>query len=208
MASEGQIPKEAWGVREGLRPFLFDFADYERMGEAGVFAHHEGRVELIEGMIVQMAPAGFDHVNVTSDMLGLLYVGLRTELSAGFKVLTQGTLRIGNHSAPEPDVFVARVTGRKKYYEAADAVLVIEVSVSTADADKVVKAPLYARAAIPELWIVEPEQASVTQYRGPRPDGTWDQVTTVTEGDVSPLFTSTIAISLSELFPPNDPPAS
>jgi len=202
MASEHETPQDqSPGVREGLRPFLFDFADFERMDEAGVFAHHEGRVELIEGMIVQMAPPGFDHTNVTSDLLGQFYVSLKNTTTAEFKVLTHGTLRIGDHSAPEPDVFVVRVTGRKRYYEAADAVLVVEVSVSTADADKTVKAPLYARAGIPELWIAEPEQGSVTLYRGPRPDGTWTEVSTVTEGEVRPLFAPGVAISLSELFP-------
>ena len=189
------------GVAEGLRPFLFDFADYERMDHAGVFADQEGRVELIEGVIVQMAPAGFDHTTVATDVLGQFYVALKATAAETFRVLTQGTLRIGNHSAPEPDVFVVRITGRKKYYEAADAVLVVEVSISTADADKTVKAPLYARAGIPELWIVEPEQASVTLYRGPRPDGTWDDVQTVTEGAASPLFAPHIAIVLADLFP-------
>ena len=189
------------GVAEGMRPFLFDFDDYERLDHAGVFADQHGRVELIEGVIVHMAPQGFDHTNVTSDLTVGLGIAVRGLTESGFKVLTQGTLRIGNHSAPEPDVFVVRRTERKKYYEAADAVLVVEVSISTADADKTVKAPLYARAGVPELWIVEPEQASVTLYRGPRPDGTWDDVTTVTAGKVSPLFSPEIAIVLADLFP-------
>ena len=189
------------GVAEGLRPFLFDFADYERMDEAGVFADQDGRVELIEGVIVQMAPAGFDHTSVASDVMLGLGIALRDGPDHQFKVLTHGTLKIGNHSAPEPDVFVVRVTGRKKYYEAADAVLVVEVSVSTADADKTIKAPLYARAGIPELWIIEPEQASVTLYRGPRPDGEWSEIRSVTEGSVSPLFAPHIAIVLADLFP-------
>ncbi|MBJ7484168.1 Uma2 family endonuclease [Brevundimonas sp.] len=188
------------GVAEGVRPFLFDFDDYERMDHAGVFADQHGRVELIEGVIVHMAPQGFDHTTVTSDVLGQFYVALKATPGEQFRVLTQGTLKIGNHSAPEPDVFVVRRTERKKYYEAADAVLVVEVSISTADADKTVKVPLYARAGIPELWIVEPEQASVTQYRGPRPDGTWDDVITVIEGAVSPLFAPEIAIVLADLF--------
>jgi len=90
------------------------------------------------------------------------------------------------------------VTGRKPYHEAADAVLVVEVS--TADADKTVKVPLYARAGIAELWIVEPEKGSVTRYRAPCPDGTRDEVRTVTEGHASPLFAPQIQISLTELF--------
>ncbi|WGM45173.1 hypothetical protein KOAAANKH_00033 [Brevundimonas sp. NIBR10] len=195
-------PHNILGVAEGVRPFLFDFADYEQLDELGVFSDREGQIELIEGVIVQMAPPSGEHTDVTSDMVLGLGLAVRRSPNLGLKVLTQGTLKIGDHSAPEPDVFVARPRlAGKKYYEAADAVLVVEVSISTADADKTVKAPLYARAGIPELWIVEPEQTSVTVYRGPRPDGEWADIQTVTEGAVSPLFSPEIAIVLADLFP-------
>jgi len=196
------VHQNVLGVQEGIRPFLFDFAKFEQLDELGIFTDREGRVELIEGMIVHMAPPGGEHTDVTSDMVLSLGLAMRRSPELGLKVLTQGTLKIGDHNAPEPDVFVARPRERgKKYYEATDAVLVIEVSISTADADKRIKAPLYARAGIPELWIVEPEQASVTLYRGPRPDGEWDQVSIVTSGHVSPLFAPQIEIVLADLFP-------
>lgn len=197
MATQGQSD----GMEDGPRPFRFDFADYERMDEAGLFADREGRVELIEGMIVEMAPPGGDHTDVTSDLHLSLGMAVRASPELGLKVLTQGALRIGEHSASEPDVFVARSREGRKYYQAADAVLVVEVSVSTLDADRTVKAPLYARAGIPELWIVEPEARSVRVYRGPRPDGRWDSEATVTEGRLSPLFAPTIEIVLAEVFP-------
>ena len=118
MATQGQSD----GMEGGPRPFRFDFADYERMDEAGMFADREGRVELIEGMIVEMAPPGGDHTDVTSDPHLSLGMAVKTSRALGPKVLTQGTPRIGEHSAPEPDVFVARSREGRKYYQAAYAV--------------------------------------------------------------------------------------
>ena len=194
------LHRQSDGMEDGPRPFRFDFADYERMEAAGLFADREGRVELIEGMIVEMAPPGGDHTDVTSEIQGQFYVALRPDLYRDFKVLSQGTLRIGEHSAPEPDVFVARSRAGRKYYQASDAVLVVEVSISTLDADRTVKAPLYARAGIPELWIAEPETRSIRVYRGPRPDGRWDSEATVAEGSIRPLFAPAITILLADVF--------
>ncbi len=147
-----------------------------------------------------MAPLSGDHTDVTSALHLGLGLAVRATPGLALKVLTQGTLRIGDHSAPEPDIFVARSRGGRKYYEAADAVLVIEVSVSTVEDARRTKVPLYARAGIPELWIAEPDARLVRLYRGPRPDGSWLSETTVTEGMVSPLFAPDIRIALSDIF--------
>jgi len=96
---------------------------------------------------------------------------------------------------------VAKPPEDGKYYRSADAVLVIEVSVSTLDADRKVKVPLYARAGVPELWIVAPETRTIRVYRGPRSDGQWDSEVTVQQQEsVRPLFAPEIEIALSEIF--------
>lgn len=188
------------GVEDGGRRFLFDFDAYERMSDAGVFRDKPGRVELIEGVVVDMAPAGMDHARVNSDLLARLHAAVASEGIAGIDVITNGTLRVDDLNAPEPDVFVARPAAVGRYYLAKDALLVIEVSVSTLETDRAVKTPLYARAAIPEFWIVEPEARTIRLYRGPRPDGTWDSETTVQDGSVSPLFAPGIRIPLTDIF--------
>lgn len=188
------------GMEDGARRFLFDFEAYERMADAGVFGDKGGRVELIEGVVVDMAPAGMEHARVNSDLLARLHAAVANEGIPGLDVITNGTLRINALNAPEPDVFVARPPADGRYYLAADAVLVIEVSVSTRDSDRIVKAPLYARAAVPELWIVEPEARSIRFCRGPRPDGSWTSETTVTDGVISPLFAPGIQLALADIF--------
>lgn len=188
------------GLEEGARRFLFDFEAYERMSDAGVFGDRRGRVELIEGVVVDMAPSGMDHARVNSDLLARLHAAVANAGLTGLDVITNGTLRIDTLNAPEPDVFVAKPPAEGPYYLAKDAFLVVEVSVSTRDTDRTVKVPLYARASIPEFWIIEPEARLVRVYRDPRPDGSWAGETTVTEGVVSPLFAPEIRIALTEIF--------
>lgn len=189
-----------WGVEEkGFRPFVFDFDQFELMDAAGVFAGRDRPTELIEGRLIEMSPAGADHTKVTSRLVGYFFAALEA-LDTDLMALTQGTLKIENHSGPEPDVFIARSFPGRKYFEAKDAVLVVEVAVSTFEPDRSVKAPMYARAGIPELWIVEPAQGAVHVYRQPGPDGTWGEMFVVTDGDASPLFAPSIRISLPKVF--------
>ena len=76
----------------------------------------------------------------------------------------------------------------------------IEVSVSTRDNDLTIKRPLYARAGIPEFWIVEPEARLIRVFRDPRPDGSWGDETVVTDGTVTPLFSDQVHLTLAELL--------
>ncbi len=185
---------------EGIPSFLFNFDDFEKLEEIGLFDDREGRVELIEGTLIQMAPPGADHSDVILDLAFSLKDALGTPEDGALRVGSQSTLRIGDHSAPEPDVFVARRAKGQKYYLAEDAVLVVEVAVTTFRADESVKRPVYARAAIAELWIVEPSTRSIHVHRQPHSDGTWGEQFSVTEGSVSPLFAPQISIALDDVF--------
>lgn len=190
------------GMQEGPADFRFDFDRFERMFELGILNDLGPRVELLEGRLVQMSPIGGEHGDTSVDLAVALTNILNgiPALHETLRVSAAVTLRIGDHSAPEPDVLIARRRDGRKYYEAADAVLVIEVSVSTRDNDLTIKRPLYARAGIPELWIVEPETRLIRVFRDPRPDGSWGDETVTTEGVITPLFSDQVRVELAELF--------
>ena len=187
----------------GDSEFLFDFDQFELMDQAGVFSGVQGRVELIEGKIIQMAPASTDHGGANADVVFAIESALRAlSPRPALKVIVNATLQIGQRSAPLPDVFVMRRAEGEKYAQAEQAVLVVEISISTRGNDLTVKSRLYARAGVPEYWVVEPNARKVSVCREPQADGTWAS-TTVLEGDdaaVSPLFAPQISIALSELF--------
>jgi Uma2 family endonuclease len=194
---------EAGFWERGDSEFLFDFDQFERMDQAGLFSDIQGHVELIEGKIIHMAPASMDHGGANADVVFAIKTALRTLApQPALRVITNATLQIGRLNAPQPDVFVMRVGENGKYAQAEQAVLVVEVSISTRGNDLTVKGRLYARAGVPEYWVVEPEGRKVSIFRDPRLDGTWAS-TVVLEGEaavVSPLFAPQISIPLSELF--------
>ncbi|WP_426009661.1 Uma2 family endonuclease [Caulobacter sp. DWR2-3-1b2] len=187
----------------GDSEFLFDFDQFELMDQAGVFSGVQGRVELIEGKIIQMAPASTDHGGANADVVFAIESALRAlSPRPALKVIVNATLQIGQRSAPLPDVFVMRRAEGEKYAQAEQAVLVVEISISTRGNDLTVKSRLYARAGVPEYWVVEPNARKVSVCREPQADGTWAS-TAVFEGNaatVSPLFAPQISIALSELF--------
>jgi Uma2 family endonuclease len=189
------------GMQEGPADFRFDFDRFEQMFELGILSDLGPRVELLDGRIVEMAPGSDEHSKTSANLVVRLGMKLiDAGLTAEFGVRTDGTLRIGDYSAPEPDVFVVRNFTGRKYAQASDAVLVVEVSISTRADDLKIKMPMYARAGVPEAWVVEPEARLIRVFRDPRPDGSWGHETAVTEGVVTPLFSGQASVDLAELF--------
>lgn len=189
------------GVQEPLTTIRFNFDQFERMFAEGVLKRSRGGVQLLDGQLVEMTPTSDPHGIVSAELAYQLHAGLRAAgLRDELDIRTHSTLKLDNFSAPEPDVDVVKHDDRRPYATAPDALLVIEVSISTQENDAERKSPLYARAGVPELWIVEPKSRLVRVFRDPRPDGTWGDETVVTEGVVTPLFSDQVRVDLAELF--------
>jgi Uma2 family endonuclease len=150
-----------------VRRFTVD--EYLRMGAAGVFKEDD-RVELIEGQIVEMTPIGPAHAGCVKEMARLLYRAAGDRIIVG----VQDPLVLGKQGAPQPDIAVLRRTAggyRTDHPGAADTFLVIEVADTSADYDRETKMPLYARANIPEAWLVSLEDRAVEISTDPGPGG-------------------------------------
>lgn len=127
--------------------------EYFRMAEVGLLAP-EDRVELIEGEVIDMAPVGHRHTSVIS----LLHGRFARELAGLACVWNQGTLRLSEFSAPQPDLALLKYPedeyGRSPP-SPEDVLLIVEVSESSLRHDRKVKLPLYARHNIPKTWIID-----------------------------------------------------
>jgi Uma2 family endonuclease len=139
--------------------------EYERMGKAGVFPP-DTRLELLEGEIYEMSPIGSPHaacVKFLSALLNRLFNGKHI-------VSTQDPIRLDDSSEPQPDIALLR--WRDDYYRHAhptpgDVLLIIEVADSTVESDRSYKIPLYAKAGIPEAWIVNLPDEKIELYAEP-----------------------------------------
>src|SRR3569623_872953 len=74
------------------------------------------------------------------------------------------------NSEPQPELCVVRCEAARyldRHPGAEDVALVIEVADSTLPLDRNCKLPIYARAGIPEYWIVNLGQQCIEVYREP-----------------------------------------
>jgi Uma2 family endonuclease len=171
--------------------------EYVRMGEAHVFAH-DARLELMEGEIVEMAPIASAHAAVVYRLDTLL----RT-VAPRAMVFVQSPLVVGDRSAPQPDVTLLRPRADEYYNSlpvAADALLVVEVADTTLAYDLEVKRPLYARAGVAELWVVDINRREVHAFREPEMDYSIHRILTLRDpAGVAALGEAGFAVSA--LFP-------
>ena len=151
----------------------FTVDDYHRMAEAGIL-HEDDRVELIDGDIVEMSAIGSHHSACTKRLSRILHRGFGDVVIIG----TQDPVELGEHYEPEPDISVLHYRG--DYYAehtptAADVILLIGVADSSLRYDREVKLPVYARAGIPEAWIVDLIDETMERHTDPV-DGTYRRV--------------------------------
>jgi Uma2 family endonuclease len=145
----------------------FTVHDYHRMGEAGIL-HEDDRVELIEGEIVEMAAIGTTHFTCVNALTRLLVRGVGDEAI----VSVQNPARLDEHSEPQPDLTVLRVRDyRESLPMPEDVLLLIEVSDTTLRYDRGVKLPLYARAGVREVWIVDLVGETIERHTDPSGTG-------------------------------------
>jgi Uma2 family endonuclease len=179
----------------------FTVEEYYRMAEVGILGP-EDRVELIEGEIIQMSPIGTHHATCVNALTRRLLqaVGDRAVLSP------QNPVRLLRDSEPQPDVVLLRPPERRYWEHTAeppDALLVVEVSDTSYRYDRYVKLPLYARAGIPEVWIVDLAHAVVEVFREPGPAGYTFAQRVERVGTIAPAAFPDAVVTVAEILPPS-----
>ncbi|MCP4109690.1 MAG: Uma2 family endonuclease [Desulfobacteraceae bacterium] len=159
----------------------FSTTEYHRMAETGIFKEDE-RLELIEGVIINIAPVGSRHAACVARLNQLFVIGIGEKAI----VRIRGPFTIGEFSEPEPDILL--LESRNDFYSKAHpgpehVFLVVEVSDTTLDYDRNFKIPLYARAGIREAWIVNLQETYIEVYSTPSKQG-YKMLRKYYEGDI------------------------
>ncbi len=185
-------------VTEIPRRHRLTVGQYHRMGEAGIFAP-DARVELIEGEVIDMAPIGSRPAGTVS------YLVHRFVLAAGPKacVSCQNPIILDAYNEPQPDLSLLKPRPdfyRSSHPRPADVLLAVEVAETTLTYDRDIKLPLYARAGIPEVWIIDLATPVLLIHRAPVADRYTERVETSAPGKVALAALPEIGIDLSGLW--------
>ncbi len=149
------------------------------MTNVGLFAGQ--RYELIDGDLIDKMGQNPPHASGIQLLLELLaeVFGLR-------RVRAQFLMEVGaadrKYNFPEPDLAVladAKPTLGKRHPRGDETLLVVEVSDTTLKGDSILKRDLYARAGVPEYWVLNIKGRKLVVHRQPK-QGKYTEVTTLT----------------------------
>jgi len=147
-----------------IRTRRWSRVEYDRLIEEGVFQPGE-RLELLAGQLVVREPQGTPHATG----IRLLTRALREVFAEDRWIVDmQLPVALDEESEPEPDVTVTAGDPRDFLpSHPARPVLVVEVAEASLALDREEKGSLYARARVPEYWIVNLVGRVLEVYREP-----------------------------------------
>jgi Uma2 family endonuclease len=151
-----------------LERHRFTVTDYHRLLETGCLTE-DSRVELLDGEIIKMSPIGPRHTACVDKLNAFL----QRKVGRMAIVRVQNPVLLDEYSEPEPDLSLLRQ--RRDFYKQGhptpdDILVAIKVADTTAANDRAFKIPAYARAGLPEVWLIDLYNDRVEVYTRPAGD--------------------------------------
>jgi Uma2 family endonuclease len=183
----------------GMTRRRFTVEEYHLMVHAGILTEMD-RVELIDGEIIQATSIGRRHAACVAQLTR----HLTRALADRAVVWSRNPVRLPRDTEPQPDATILRLrAGHDVLHPArADDVLwLVEAADVSYRYDRYVKLPLYARAGIPEVWLVDLTHEVVEVHRQPRPRGYGSTHTVARGAMLVPGAFDDITIPAADLLP-------
>jgi Uma2 family endonuclease len=187
-------------VAEGRELFRLDTDRYHRMIDAGILRDGD-KVELLNGLLVRKMSFGSAHVLATNKLVKW-FIRIMPD---SVEVRGQSPIDVGT-SEPEPDVALAvapEIRG-SEHPTAGQVFLVVEIAESSLKTDRGEKLAIYARAGLPEYWIVNIAEKQVEVYTEPdRGISTYATTTIYQTTDAVPVIVNGVAydsLPVADLF--------
>ena len=169
LVDAGLLLPESCGKSKGLASRKFTVDELVRMADLGIL-DSDVRVELIDGVLLEMAPTGRPHGNGVSNIARAFW----EKCPRNVQVYLGSTVRLSDDTGPQPDVALLRPEASfesENVPRAEDILLVVEVAGSSLRTDRGEKARRYAQSGIPELWIFVLETDEIEVSRQPTAEG-------------------------------------
>jgi Uma2 family endonuclease len=182
-----------------LRRYTRD--DVQKMEDADLF---EGRrYELIDGELIDKMGQNPPHASTIRNLTKLLARIFGLE-----RILVQSPVDVSlgdrDRNLPEPDLALLaedKPEFTRRHPRGDELLLAIEVADTSLRSDLTTKRDLYARAGVPEYWVVDLNARRVIAHRAPS-RGVYADVTTVAEHESIALEShAAAAIPLNQILP-------
>lgn len=164
--------------------------EYLMLDREGAFG--DRRTELFDGEVYYMSPKHRPHARVLGDVYFAVREALRAS-GSGLTALIDISVRLSDHDVPDPDIAITDAPEGTGILPLEALKLVIEVSDATLAKDLGFKEELYARAGVPEYWVIDINENRVLCHANPRSEaggGGYDGQLDVPFGEV--LYSATI----------------
>lgn len=169
--------------------------EYQKLGKIGVLQPND-RVELFDGLLIQMAPIGPEHQFIVEKLNDIF-----SEQKKGrFRIGPGRPIPLSDFNELHPDLVLFKIEAgtRRQHVSPQQIYLVIEVSDTTLKYDSEKKLGAYESAGIPEYWIVDVPDACLRIFRL-NAHGKYAEMV-VSEGSVAVQAFPDVVIRLQELF--------
>ncbi len=147
---------------EGFDRRSFTVAEILRMQDAGIISDEEN-FELIEGEIVPMQAKTHAHELIKSTLTLAVARALPDHLWFGVET----TIYFSANTFVEPDLVIYPRGIKLEEVKGSDILLAIEVAATSLAYDRGLKARLYARHGVNEVWLIDAERRQTFVHSGP-----------------------------------------
>lgn len=173
----------------------FTTRDLARMVETGLIDPDE-RIELIDGEIIDMGSEGEAHWSARAKLVNWLV----RRLPEAIMLAPDGPLRLSDQNEPEPDFYLYAADMNVNAVRGDSVLLVVEISDTSLNKDKLVKAPLYAAHGVREYWIIDLASRTTLVHRAPCSGGYPDVETIAFDAVLNALAAPVLSIKLSDVL--------
>ena len=156
-------------------PVRFNTEQIKLLMEAGALPG-DRKVEMIDGVLIEMAPAKNDHGRTLSKAIAALVPQLPDTLASA----TDVAIYLAEDVMLAPDFVVLPENILTQEAKGTDLSLAVEVADTTVRNDLRDKAPIYAKHGVPELWIIDVRSRQLNICRKPAENG-YAEVTVFSE---------------------------
>jgi Uma2 family endonuclease len=184
----------------GMTRRRFTVEEYHRMAHASILRETD-RLELIDGEIIQATSIGRRHAACVARLTGHLTRALADRAI----VRSRNPLRLLCDTEAQPDATILRLLAGHDLLHparAGDVLWLVEVADVSYRYDRYVKLPLYARAGIPEVWLVDLTHEVVEVHGHPSPRGYGSTHTMARGAMLVPRAFEDLTIATADLLPP------